>query len=108
MIREQQFQKQLANVRGEVTVNTIFVFAIAVALSVNRYCTYYEWDARTWLIEMACVYAADLFLCSWQMSHLKKHRRENLGIMCLRFVQMCTLVGFLIAGNVGYYNSNSY
>jgi hypothetical protein len=57
----------LANVRGEVIVNFIFVMAIAITLSINsgRYCASYDWDVKKWLTEMAVVYGVDMFLCSW-------------------------------------------
>lgn len=56
-----------------------------------------------WLIVVMGDYLVDIILLMVQYDFLKKHHRESLLLIGVRFLLSCFLVSWLIYGNVFYY-----
>jgi len=84
-----------------ILIITVAIFVIA---NKDEYCNI---DAKEWLAGIIGSYLADFILLMAQLHHLKKNRRENLCIMGLRMIVLTFLVGWLIYGNILYYDRST-
>ena len=79
------------------------VFFISVVSS-NEECKL-GWDAKSFLYTISGLYFLETLLVIMQLRHVKTYYKDNSCLTFLSFVNLCTLVGFYISGNVGYYNN---
>lgn len=84
----------------------IIVTSIAIFVIINRNESC-DIPAKIWLATMMGGYLADFILQMSQLHYLKKHRKESLMIMALRFLVLSFIVGWLIYGNILYYKKSN-
>lgn len=102
--RQQNADKLMKNLVGEMTYAVIFIIAIIAVVLVNKKSDLEQDDlARKWLAVTLGYYIGEFILQMCQYHFLKKNMRENLLVMGLRFLGMLFLFGWLIYGNVIYY-----
>jgi integral membrane sensor domain MASE1 len=84
----------------------VYTFIIALCILIALFSDdgdYCEMPAKMWLGIHFGGYSVDLILINMQLKYLKKHRKESLCLMGMRFLTLTFLVGWLVYGNMLYY-----
>jgi hypothetical protein len=105
-VNHQAIQAKLKNLYNECFYNLIIAVCIVISASTSgNTCNNGGWDAQNFLYIISGLYFIETALLLLQIKYVKTYYRENLCMIFLRYVNLCTLVGFYISGNVGYYNN---
>ena len=105
-VNHHAIQVKIKNLYNECYFNLILAVGIIISASTSgNTCNNDGWDAQNFLYTISALYWAEFILLLLQVNYVKNYYREHLFIIFLRYVNLCTLVGFYISGNVGYYNN---
>jgi hypothetical protein len=98
-------QKKISSLNSDFIFSLILAIAILITVASSKEACVLGWDAKKFMYTISGLYFGESFLILIQVNYVKSHYRENPCIMFLRYVMLCTLTGFYISGNVGYYNN---
>ena len=90
---------------NDVLFNTIIAIAIIISGTNTSEPCVLGWNPRNFMIAISSLYFVEVLLCLMQIRSIKSYYKESLCITFLRYVNLCTQVGFYISGNVQYYNT---
>lgn len=87
----------------------LFSVCIIIALSVNKDSNLVKDNiVRKWLAVILGYYLVEFIFQMMQYHCIQKNGKEHLGLMGIRFLGMAFLVGWLIYGNVIYYQQLNF
>ena len=107
MTRRALFDRKKSNTVGEMVFDGFLVFIVLIWLLIekNSVCMF---NAQLWLTVFIGYYTFDFVLVLTYYHLLLKNRRDNLPMIIIRFFCSFFIVGWLIYGNVKFYNSEIY
>ncbi|CDW81070.1 zinc finger protein [Stylonychia lemnae] len=103
-------EKLVRNLFGEMTYTVLFIIMILIVILVNISQDVLPKDdiVKRWLTVIMGYYVGEFILQMLQYHFILKTQRENLLVMATRFLGMVFLVGWLVYGNVIYYQQLDY
>ena len=87
-------QKKISSLNNDLFYNLILALVIVISAATSKESCIIGWDAKKFLYTIGGLYFGDCFLVLIQLNYVKSHFRENPCLMFLRYVLLCTMVGF--------------
>ena len=101
-----QLKKKAGSLISEMVYDILMPIVAAIFVITGRGKTC-QVNVATWMTGIMGAYLGDFILALYQYHYIKVSRQESILIMALRFIVLNFLVGWLIYGNVIYYDKTS-